>query len=441
MNCRCLALSMTAVFSLVLLFGLSGGFNDEQLLAETPAAGNAVEIGPADWTGWRGPWGNGHAVADQNPPLHWSESENVLWKTPIPGKGHGSPIVLGDRVFLATSMDEAEARQVLCVNRHTGETEWIIPVHLGKPTPPRNKKGTQASSTPATDGERIFINFLHDDGAYTSALSLTGELLWQRRITDYVVHQGYGSSPVVYGNLVLVAADNKSGGALAGLDRVSGEIVWKRDRPELPNYPSPVVLKLQGRDQLLMTGTDLVTSLNPLTGELLWEQVGATTECVTTTVTNGELVYTSGGYPRNHVAAMKADGSGEIAWENGTRVYVPSMLVHQGHLFAVADAGVAYCWNAATGEELWKGRLGGTFSSSPVLVGERIYVTNEEGETFVFKASLTEFELLAKNRLGNVCFASPAICGSRIYTRVAEQEGEARQEYLYCIGAARDSSR
>ncbi len=386
-----------------------------------------------DWPWWRGPSGDGHAPSDQSPPTTWDEKTNVAWKKAIPGKGHGSPIVVGDHVYLATSIDEEQTRLLLCLNRKSGEIDWQTVVHKGKAVPPRNKKGTQASSTPACDGERLFINFLHDKAMYTSALSLDGEILWQQKISDYVVHQGYGSSPVVHENLVIVAADNKSGGAIAGLNRETGKIVWKRDRPETPNYPSPVILETSGKVQLIMIGCDLVTSLDPLTGKENWEIEGATTECVTSTVTNGDLIYTSGGYPKNHISAVRTDGSGKVEWENGVRVYVPSMLIKDGYLYGVTDAGVAMCWNAATGEEIWKGRLGGTFSSSPVLVGGHIYVSNEKSECFVIEASPKQFKLISKNQLENVCFSTPAICGGQIFSRVAEQSGETRQEFLYCI--------
>jgi outer membrane protein assembly factor BamB len=235
---------------------------------------------------------------------------------------------------------------------------------------------------------------------------------------------------------VIVSADNKGegGGAIAALNRATGDVVWRHARPATPNYPSPIILKAAGRDQVFLTGCDLVSSFAPLTGEKLWEIEGATTECVTSTVTDGNIILTSGGYPKNHTAAVRADGSGEVVWENNVRVYVPSMFIHDGKIYGVADAGVAMCWEAATGKELWKGRLGGTFSSSPVLVGENIYVINEAGEGFVFKADPAKFELVAKNQLGNEVFATPTICGSRIYMRVAEQQGDVRQEMLYCIG-------
>jgi hypothetical protein len=221
---------------------------------------------------------------------------------------------------------------------------------------------------------------------------------------------------------------------VGALDRKTGAFVWKRERPKVPNYTSPVVLRAAGREQLVMTGCDLVTSLDPATGKLLWEVAGATTECVTSTVTDGTHVYTSGGYPRNHLAAVKADGSGTIAWQTGDRVYVPSLLVRDGHLYGVLDAGMAACWEAATGKEKWKQRLGGAFSASPVLVGDRIYATNEAGETFVYRADPAQFAQLARSRLGDEAFATPAVCGGRIYMRVAERAGGRRQERLYCLG-------
>jgi outer membrane protein assembly factor BamB len=151
-------------------------------------------------------------------------------------------------------------------------------------------------------------------------------------------------------------------------------------------------------------------------------------------VTDGKHVFTSGGYPRNHVAAVKADGSG-IAWDNKTRVYVPSMLFRDGHLYAVMDEGNAVCWKTDTGTEVWKGRLGGTFSASPVLVGEHILATNEAGKTYVFKANPKEFDLVAENQLGNEVFATSTVCGGRIYMRIAVKQNGTRQEKLACIGA------
>ena len=190
-----------------------------------------------------------------------------------------------------------------------------------------------------------------------------------------------------------------------------------------------------GREQLFLTGCNLVSSFDPETGAKLWEHPGATTECVTSTVTDGKLIITSGGYPKNHISAVRADGSREEpVWENKTRVYVPSMLIRDGYLYGVLDAGIASCWKVETGEEVWKERLGGTFTSSPILVGDDIFVTSESGKTHIFKASPDGFRLVGENQLGDETMATPVICGSRIYTRVAHQNGDTRQEMLYCLG-------
>ena len=388
----------------------------------------------ADWPWWRGPRRDGVADAGQTALLKWSGKEHVIWQTPIPGRGHGSPTVVGDQVFLATADAEREIQAVSCFHRLTGERMWQTEVHQGGFEKKGNEKSSLASCTVACDGERVIVNFLHAGAIYTTALGRDGKQLWQTKITDYVLHQGFASSPAIYQSLVIVSADNKGVGLIAGLERATGKVVWKRNRPKMPNYTSPIILTIAGRDQLLLTGCELVTSLAPLTGEKIWEIEGSTTECVTSTVTDGQLIITSGGYPKNHVAAVRADGSGQIVWENTARVYVPSMLIKDGYLYAVLDEGVATCWKADTGKELWKGRLKGTFSASPVLVGDLIYATNEAGKTYIFKANPKSFALVGENQLGDSVFATPTICGGRIYMRAASQVDGKRQETLYCLG-------
>jgi outer membrane protein assembly factor BamB len=396
-------------------------------------AAEPVTFGPDDWPWWRGPNRDGHASPKQDAPLEWSETKNVVWKAPIPGRGHGSAAVVGNQVFLASAVPD-KTQSVHCFDRTTGKELWKTDVHTGGLKRPKNEKSSLASCTPACDGHRVYVNFVNADAVYATALDLAGKQLWQTKICDYVDHQGFGASPAVYQSLVLVAVDHKGGGALAGLDRATGKIVWTHPRAKVPNYSSPIVLTIGGKDQLILTGTDVVTSLDPLSGKMNWEAKGATTECVTSTITDGTHVFTSGGYPKNHVSAMKADGSGSVAWENNTRVYVPSMLVKDGHLFAVQDGGVAVCWDSMTGKQAWTGRLKGTFSSSPVLVGEHIYATNESGRTFVYKASTKAMDIVAENPLGDDVFGTPTICGGRIYHRVAKTEGGKRQEWLYCLG-------
>jgi outer membrane protein assembly factor BamB len=399
-----------------------------------PVGGNLLAVSSTDWPWWRGPQRDGIAPAGQTVPLTWSETENVVWKSPVPGRGHGSPTVVGDRVFLATADVERQEQAVLCFDRATGKTLWQTAVHQGPLETKGNGKSSQASATVACDGRSVYVNFLHGGSVYATALSVEGKRLWQTKITDFVIHQGFGSSPALYEELVIVSADHKGGGAITALDRTTGKIVWNVARPSLPNYTSPIIFRIDGRDQLLITGCDLVTSLEPLTGKTLWEIAGATTECVTSTVTDGKRIFTSGGYPKNHLSAVAADGSGKIEWENPSRVYVPSLIAHDGHLYGVLDAGVAVCWESATGKEVWKSRIGGTFSASPVLVGELLMATDEAGKTSIWRATPAVFELVGQNQLGDETFATPVVCGNRIYLRVAMTTGGKRQETLYVIG-------
>jgi len=392
-----------------------------------------IAVSTTDWPAWRGPTRDGIAASEQNPPVQWSETEGILWKAPVPGRGHGSPTVVGNRIFLATADRAKQTQSVLCLDRVTGKLVWQSEVHSDHADSGKHSNSSAASSTVACDGERLFINFLNGGAVHTNALDLDGKILWQRKICDFVTHQGFGSSPVIHESLVVVSADHRGGGVIAGLDRKTGRLVWSESRPKLPNYTSPSIVQAGGRTQMVLAGCNLISSFDPLTGKKLWEVNGSTEECVVTAVTDGERVFTSGGYPRNHTVAIVADGSGKIAWQNNVRVYVPSMIAKAGYLYAVMDAGLAVCWKSDTGEELWKERLGGDFFGSPVMAGDRIYASNVGGKTFVFEATPKTFKLLAQNQLGDEAYASPVICGGRIYLRVAKR-GDSRQEFLYCIG-------
>ena len=405
--------------------------------AEQLAAGSAtIHVETEDWPWWRGPTRDGVAAAGQSPPMRWTQTENVAWKTPVPGRGHGSPTVVGNQIFLATADEQRQVQSVICFDRNSGKQIWRTDVHTGNLVKKGNTKTSHASCTVACDGQQLFVNFLNAGAVHTTSLNREGNILWKKKIDEYVVHQGYGSSPALYGPLVLVTADTKAGGAIAALDRQTGKLAWKHARPKTPNYPSPIILRVAGRDQLVLAGCDRIVSFEPLSGKSLWDIEGATTECVATIVTDGIRVFSSGGFPKNHISAVRADGSGDVEWENNVRVYVPSMLMRDGHLYAVTDAGVAMCWVSETGERKWQGRLGGTFSASPVLVNDTIFATNEAGQTFIIRADPKAFELIARNQLGDEVFASAAICGSRIYTRVAHHGNDGRTEMLYCLGGA-----
>lgn len=404
------------------------------LAATCLSLGGAVPAVDAmrDWPAWRGPTRDGLAAPGQNPPVQWSESENIVWKSALPGRGHGSPTVVGGRIYLATGDRAKQSQSVLCLERSTGKLLWQTEVHGDRAETGKHSNSSAASSTVACDGRRLFINFLNGGAVFTTALDLDGKILWQQKICDYVTHQGFGSSPLLHENLVLVSADHRGGGVIAALEQETGKLIWSQSRPKLPNYTTPAIVQAAGRTQMVMAGCNLISSFEPLTGKKLWELDGSTEECVVTAVTDGTRIFASGGYPRNHTVAVMADGSGKIAWQNGARVYVPSMIQKGGYLYAVMDAGIAVCWKSDTGEELWKERLGGDFFASPVMIGDRIYASNVGGKTFVFEATPQRFKLLAENQLGDEAYASPVICDSRIYLRTAKR-GANRQEFLYCV--------
>ena len=435
--CRCLLTRHALIAAAIILLA---GFNTHAAASDNEASATGVHPSAIhidlsrDWPWWRGATHDGIANPDQHPPLNWSDSQNIVWKANLPGRSHGSPIVVGDQVVVTAADIDRTVQTVLCFDRKTGKPLWETVVHEKGLDVKNNEKSSMASAAAACDGDRFFVNFLNGDSVYMTALDRQGKKLWQTKLSAYINHQGFGSSPLLYQDLVIGVSDNKGGGAIVAMNRATGDIVWQKTRPAKPNYSSPVIFNVEGKDQLFLIGCDLVTSLNPATGETFWEVEGSTTECVTTPVTDGHRIFTSGGYPKNHVSAVAADGSGKIVWENPTRSYVPSLLTRDGYLFAVMDAGIAMCWKSDTGKEVWKGRLSGTFSSSPVLMGDLIYAANEEGQTFVFKASTEKLEIVATNQLGNSVFATPAICGGRIYQRVAHDVDGRRQEVLYCIG-------
>ena len=418
---------------LILCFLFSFSRPTELRSEDSGKLNDGFKIPETDWPWWRGPNRNGEAAPNQTPPTQWAADRNIVWKSPLVGRGHGSPTLVGSHIYIQTADESTGAQMVLCLDRATGNPLWKTVVHASGGMR-KNSKSTAASSSPACDGQHVIVNFPNNGAMMTTALNLDGQQVWQTKICDYIEHQGYGSSPALYQSLAIISADTKAGGSIAGLDRSTGQIVWRRERPKLPNYPSPILMHVAGKDQMVMTGCDLFSSFEPLTGNTIWEVPGATTECVTSTVTDGKRVFSSGGYPKNHISAVLADGSGKLDWENESRVYVPSLLVREGALYGVLDTGIAVCWSTETGKELWKNRLGGTVSSSPVLVGDKIYATNESGDTFIYKADPKEYQEIGKNHLGDQVLSTMVICDSRIYYRAATLNGDDRQEFLYCIG-------
>lgn len=390
-------------------------------------------LGAGDWPGWRGPTRDGRAASKENPPLRWSETESVVWRTPLPGRGHSSPTLAASQIFLTTADDATGEQRVLCLDRATGGMRWNTLVHRGKLDLSLSRQSSHASPTVAWDGERLYVSFFNDGAIHTSALDPAGKILWQKRVSDFVTIRGYGASPLVHAGVVIINADHKGGGRIVAFDARTGEVRWELARPAMQNYPSPVILPFSGRSELIVAGCNAVASLDPLTGRKYWEAAGSTETTVTTPVSDGKRIFITGGFPKSHVAAIAGDGSGELLWQSGTGVYVPSLIVHDGHVYAILDTGRAVCWRADTGEEKWRDKVDREVFASPVVAGSRIYISSEAGITSVLEANPGKFTLLAQNALGDEAYASPAIAGDRIYLRHAKK-GEPRQEYLWCIG-------
>jgi len=388
-------------------------------------------LAPSDWSAWRGRTQDGTAT-DGDVPTTWGDASNVLWRSKIPGRGHSSPIVVGDSVFLATANDEQQIQSVLCFDRKDGSQRWQTVLHEGgfPATGSVHRKATYANGTIASDGKRLYIAMLNNGGITATALDLTGKILWQREVGKFVSKFGYAPSPILYKSLVLVAADNRGGGYLAAIDSETGSIVWRVGRDNGDSYSSPTVVQVGGRDQLLISGNDAVTSYDPATGELSWQTACIAEATCGTIVSDGERIFASGGYPESETICLSADG--QRLWSNNSKTYEPSLLVVEDRLLTVNDKGVAICWDGASGEELWKKRLGGNFSASPVLVNETVMVPNLSGDTFVFQAG-TQYVPIAQNRLGDDCYASPAISGSQVFMRIGVGKGSARAEQLVCL--------
>lgn len=400
------------------------------------AFGSLQAASANDWLMWRGPNGNGVASKGQTLPTEWSPTKNVLWKVAVPGKGHSSPVVVGDRVILATAVEERQEQAVLCFNRETGKPMWSSIVSRGGFHRKIHKNNTHATPTPACDGDTIYATFPSHGVVHLAALDLDGKVKWQIRAGAYTPKKysfGFGSSPTLYKSLVIVASEFEEG-YIAAFDKKDGKEVWRIKRRNNISWSSPIVANVAGKDQLLITGADKFSSFDPNTGKLLWSTpcIAAAT-CGTAIWENG-LVFGSGGYPKTETVAIKADGSGEVVWRNREKSYEQSMVVQSGYVYATTDRGSVFCWRASDGKEMWKGRLGGSVSASPIIAGGHIYATNERGNQFVIKADPAKFELVAKNQLGSEGFASPTICGNRIYVRTAVTVGGNRQEVLYCIG-------
>ncbi|MGB6041845.1 MAG: PQQ-binding-like beta-propeller repeat protein, partial [Pirellulales bacterium] len=389
-----------------------------------------VDVANTGWPWWRGTQRNGHAVADVDVQPK-QLMENVLWKSPVPGRGHATPIIYGNQVFVATADKEQETQSLRCYNRSNGDLLWNTEIHQGG-FPSIHSKNSFASGTPACDGEQVFCCFANDRALWMTAVDFDGKVKWRKRVGDLDSQHGFGGSPVIYKSLVIIAADHRGPGYLAALDRADGDVVWRKPRPQEDSYGCPVVAHVAGRDQLLLSGQHRITSYDPASGQPLWNCKGIARVSANTTSWYEDLVIGSSGYPDNVVMCVRADGSGDVTdshvlWTMKYRLYVPSALVVGDKLVLIRDDGVAMTLDPRTGKTLSEKRLGGAFSASPTLAGETIYVPSEQGDLLVLKAS-DPIKVLAKHKFGEGIFASPVVCDRQLFIR-----GE---HHLYCIGKA-----
>lgn len=391
----------------------------------------------ADWSQWRGPTGKNIAAQGESIPTQWSDSENVVWKAEVPGRGHSSPIVLGELVVL-TSADEGGQRQgVFGFDRQTGKQLWGTVVSQGGFLK-AHQKNTHASATACSDGKQIYATFCHHNKVEAVALDLKGEIVWQKDLGGFRPKQyeyGYACSPTLHNGTLIVCADCDTVAWLKAVDVSNGKTVWEQKRRQMLNWSSPIIANVAGREQLLLSGLEQISSYDPGTGRPLWSTPCLTVATCGTVIWDDDTVYASGGYPKKETVAVKADGSGTVVWRNKVKCYEQSMLISDGYIYAVDDGGIAFCWEAKSGREMWKERLQGPVSASPVLVGDTIYASNERGVTFVFRANPDKFEAIARNQLGTESFATPTVVDGRLYLRVASGKGGGRKEMLYAIGA------
>jgi outer membrane protein assembly factor BamB len=408
------------------------------------------------WPTWRGPAGIGTS-ATATPPTEWSETKNLRWKVEIPGRGHSSPIVWGDRVYVtsAVPVGVTGAAQhaprgslpqrgvhrfvVMALDRKTGRTVWQ---HVAREAEPHEQShadnGTWASSSPITDGERLYVYF-ESFGIY--AYDLNGKLLWEKDLGDKRMRNefGEGSTPAIYGNTMVIVWDHLNGESfVAALDTRDGKELWRQPRKEIDTWATPLILEVNGRPQAIVPAMERVRSYDLASGQVVWESDGLTMNTIPSPVHENGLVFLMSGFRGNDLKAVRVadakgniDGTGAIVWSfDRDTPYVPSPIVLDGVLyFLKSNSGILSAFDARSGKPHYQNqRLQGVPNvfSSPVAASGRIYIAGQDGATIVVKAG-PAYEAIATNQLDDGFDASPALVDSEIYLR-----GRA---FLYAIAA------
>lgn len=399
-------------------------------------------------------------------PDQWSETENVLWKQLIAGRGWSSPIVVGDHVFLTTvtrqSGDDVEAKpglyfggnrespedvvlnwQLICFALGDGALRWQKTIHSGKPPTPRHIKNSYASETPVSDGKHIYI-LIGDVGLY--CVDLQGEPVWSKELPPCKTRYDWGTaaSPVLHHNRLYFVSDNEDASYLAALDKMTGGEIWKVERDEKSNWATPFIWENESRTEIITPGTGKSRAYD-LDGQLLYEWQGCSSITIATPYSAHGLLYVSSGYVNDEsrpIFAIRPDASGDISLDDGdsndsivwsqpkAAPYNPSTIVYGDQLYVLYDRGLFASFDAKTGELIYdRKRISGgrSFTASPWAADGKIYCLNEFGETFVIKAG-PEYELLHSNKLDSeqLSMATPAIAGDKLILRTGDA--------LYCIG-------
>jgi len=416
----------------------------------------------SNWPQWRGPDSQGIST-EKGLPIEWSADENIEWKTAIAGRGHSSPIVWQDRIFLTTSVegaivpgakaakhmegaeefvhpdsvgaDHSYTLELICLDRDSGKFLWESTSYEGTLYDNRHKKNTYASPTPATDGRRVYV-FFGSEGVY--CYDFEGKQIWKTMVGKIAtMGMGVSSSPVLFGDLVILQCDEDNGESsfIVALDKESGRQVWKTPRKIQVSWTTPIVVRTVQRAELVASGNEMILSYDPATGKELWHCKGLESNAIATPVAQGDMVYVSAGFPEKRTLAIRLGQSGDltgtsnIVWryDKGT-AYVPSPILFRNYLYLMTDKGILTCLNALTGELEYEGGrvpVPASFSASPVIIDDKILLTSEDGDTFVIKAGPAH-EVVRTNSLGEPVYASPAIAHGKIFIR-----GE---KHLYCIG-------
>lgn len=385
-----------------------------------------------NWPGWRGL--TRFAVNDeQRLPSEWDAANHVRWKTEVPGSGFSSPVVWENHVYLTSAQENGFRRLVHCLDRATGKLLWTQSIEHDDPEVASAMTG-HAASTPATDGQHIVAVF---GNAGVVCHDPTGKLLWRRDLGHFASELGLANSPWIEAGRVYLVCDHDGDrfktfdSYLTALDLATGRVIWKTDRRGLfRSWSSPVVIEAGGRRELLVNGQDELRSYNPADGHELWRAHGMAGWVTPTPVFGHGLIFAQSGRD-GPVMAIQPGGLGDvtashIAWQKPGGPYVCSAVLYGDHLYVHNEQGVLTCFVAATGETAYRQRLEGKFWASSVAGDGKVYITNENGTTFVVRAG-PKYELLATNKLDEYTLASPAISAGEIFIRT--------EKHLWCMGS------